>query len=107
MRLKLICTLVITLCFGALIARADSMELNNSSLIKGRCMGGTDTEIKFQVASSVQHYNITTLSSRSTLILYGVAGQTWSLCHGFFHANLGQLRLDARDSGRDRRSQRI
>ena len=58
MRLKLICTLVITLCFGALIARADSLELNNGSLTKGRFVGGTETEIKFQVASSVQHSNI-------------------------------------------------
>lgn len=58
MRLNLIYTLVITLCFGALIARADSLELKNGSLIKGRFVGGTDTEIKFQVGSSVQRYDI-------------------------------------------------
>ena len=58
MRLNLIYTLVITLCFGALIARADSLELKNGSLIKGKFVGGTDTEIKFQVGSSVQRYDI-------------------------------------------------
>ena len=65
MRLNLIYTLVITLCFGALIARADSLELKNGSLIKGKFVGGTDTEIKFQVGSSVQRYNIVDIVSLS------------------------------------------
>ena len=65
MRLNLIYTLAITLCFGALIARADSLELKNGSLIKGRFVGGTDTEIKFQVGSSVQRYNILDIVSLS------------------------------------------
>ena len=58
MRPNLICGMVITLCVAATIARADSLELKNGSLIKGRFVGGTDTEIRFQVASSVQRYNI-------------------------------------------------
>ena len=65
MRLNLIIKLMIALCFGAMIARADSLELRNGSLIKGRFVGGTDTEIKFQVGSSVQRYNILDIVSLS------------------------------------------
>jgi len=43
MRLALICGLVIALCLGAMIARADSLELKNGSRIKGRFVGATDT----------------------------------------------------------------
>ena len=46
MRLALICGLVIALCLGATIARADSPPLKNGGLIKGRFVGATDTEIK-------------------------------------------------------------
>jgi hypothetical protein len=53
MRLKQICTLALILAFGAAIAHADTLELRNGSLIKGRFVGGTETEIKFQVGSSV------------------------------------------------------
>ena len=63
MRLKLICASVIALCVAAGIARADTLELKNGSLIKGRFVGGTDTEIKFQVGSSVQRYNIADIVS--------------------------------------------
>jgi len=65
MRLNLIIKLMIALCFGAMIARADSLELRNGSLIKGRFVGGTDTEIEFQVGSSVQRYNILDIVSLS------------------------------------------
>lgn len=34
------------------------MELKNGSLIKGKFMGGTESEISFQVGSSVQKYNL-------------------------------------------------
>ena len=63
MRLTLICGLVIALCLEAMIARADSLELKNGSLIKGRFVGATDTEIKFQVGSSMQSYKITDVAS--------------------------------------------
>jgi hypothetical protein len=41
-----------------MITPADSLELKNGSLIKGRFLGGTDMEIRFQVGSSVQRYEI-------------------------------------------------
>jgi hypothetical protein len=63
MRLNLIRALLIALCVAAGIARADTLELKNGSLIKGRFVGGTDTEIKFQVGSSVQRYNIADIVS--------------------------------------------
>lgn len=52
------CALVIGLCLAASIAWADSLELKNGSLIKGKFMGGTESEISFQVGSSVQKYNL-------------------------------------------------
>jgi hypothetical protein len=56
MSFKLNCGLVIALCLVESIACADSLELKNGSRIEGRFIGGTDTEISFQVASSVQKY---------------------------------------------------
>jgi hypothetical protein len=41
----------------AMIARADSLELKNGSMINGRFMGGSENEISFQVGSSVQKFN--------------------------------------------------
>jgi len=63
MRLKLICGFAIALLLGCVIVRADQLELRNGSVIKGTFLGGTDTQIKFQVGSSVQQYNITDIAS--------------------------------------------
>ena len=52
------CGLVIVLWLGASLAWADSLELKNGSLIKGKFMGGTENEISFQVGSSLQKYNL-------------------------------------------------
>jgi hypothetical protein len=57
-KLKLNCGLVIALWLGASLAWADCLELKNGSLIKGKFMGGTESEINFQVGSSVQKYNL-------------------------------------------------
>jgi hypothetical protein len=42
---------------------ADSLQLKNGSLIKGRYLGGTETEITFQVGSSTQRYAIADVAS--------------------------------------------
>src|SRR6266478_7161173 len=60
---KLNCGLVIALCLVGSIACADSLELKNGSLIEGKFIGGTDSEISFQVASSVQKYNLADIVS--------------------------------------------
>lgn len=60
---KLNCGVVIALCLAASSAWADSLELKNGSLIKGRFMGGTESEISFQVGSSVQKYNLADIVS--------------------------------------------
>jgi len=60
---KLNCGVVIGLCLAASIAWADSLELKNGSLIKGKFMGGTESEISFQVGSSVQKYNLADIVS--------------------------------------------
>jgi hypothetical protein len=62
-KLKLNCGLIIALWFGASLAWADSLELKNGSLIKGKFMGGTESEISFQVGSSVQKYNLADIVS--------------------------------------------
>jgi len=63
MKLKLNCGLVIALWLGASLAWADTLELKNGSLIKGKFLGGTESEISFQVGSSVQKYNVADIVS--------------------------------------------
>ncbi len=58
MKFKLNCGLFIGFCLAASIAWADSLELKNGSLIEGKYLGGTGSEITFQVGSSVQTYKL-------------------------------------------------
>ena len=44
MNAKQICGVIVALCVAAVAARADSLELKNGSLIKGKFMSGTQTE---------------------------------------------------------------
>jgi hypothetical protein len=48
---------------AAVSARADSLELKNGSLIKGKFMGGSQTSISFQVGSSLQSYDVADVRS--------------------------------------------
>jgi hypothetical protein len=57
------CGFVIVLWLGASIAWADSLQLKNGSLIKGKFVGGTEREIRFQVGSSVQSYSVSDIVS--------------------------------------------
>ncbi len=50
--------LVFAMCLVASAAVADSLELKNGSLIKGKFMGGDQNSINFQVGSSTQTYNV-------------------------------------------------
>ena len=45
------------------LAWSDTLELRNGSVIKGKFMSGTDTEISFRVGSSVQKYSIVDVAS--------------------------------------------
>jgi hypothetical protein len=63
MKTKQICAMIAALCVAAIAARADSMELKNGSLIKGKFMGGTQTSITLQVGSSVQSYDVADIRS--------------------------------------------
>ena len=63
MNAKQICGVIVALCVGAVAARADSLELKNGSLIKGKFMGGAQTSISFQVGSSVQSYDVADIRS--------------------------------------------
>jgi len=49
--------MLITVLLAAMIARADTLELKNGSVINGRFMGGSENEISFQVGSSLQKFN--------------------------------------------------
>ena len=46
------------LTLTASMAWADTLELKNGSLIKGKFLGGTETELRIQVGSTVQKYNV-------------------------------------------------
>ena len=50
MNVRQICGVI----FALIAVHADSLELKNGSLIKGKFMGGTQTSISFQVGSSAQ-----------------------------------------------------
>jgi hypothetical protein len=50
--------LVFAVCLVASAAVADSLELKNGSLIKGKFMGGNQNNINFQVGSSMQSYSV-------------------------------------------------
>ncbi len=63
MKLKVNLALILALCLVASLSWADSLELKNGSLIKGKFVGGTDTQITFQVGSSRQNYNISDIVS--------------------------------------------
>ena len=63
MNAKQICGVIVALCVAAVAARADSLQLKNGSLIKGKFMSGTQTGISFQVGSSVQSYDVADIRS--------------------------------------------
>src|SRR5208337_3559582 len=63
MKFRLNCGLIAALCLMASIAWGDTLKLKNGSLIHGKFLGGRETEISFQVGSSVQKYNITDIVS--------------------------------------------
>jgi hypothetical protein len=63
MNAKQICGVIVALCVAVVAARADSLELKNGSLIKGKFMSGTQTSISFQVGSSVQSYDVADIRS--------------------------------------------
>jgi hypothetical protein len=63
MDVKKICGVALTVYVAAVAAWADSLELKNGSLIKGKFIGGTQTSISFQVGSSVQSYNVADIRS--------------------------------------------
>ena len=62
-KFRLNCGLVVALCLVASIAWADTLKLKNGSVIHGKFLGGTESEISFQVGSSVQKYNISDVVS--------------------------------------------
>src|ERR1700679_183351 len=63
MRLKLKYGFLTALTLLASTAWADTLQLKNGSLIKGKFLGGTETEISFQVGSTVQKYNVADIVS--------------------------------------------
>jgi hypothetical protein len=63
MKLKLKCGFLTALTLAASIAWADTLVLKNGSVIKGKFLGGTQTEISFQVGSTVQKYNVADIVS--------------------------------------------
>ena len=58
MKLRLKWGSLTALILATSMAWADTLELRNGSQIKGKFLGGTETEISFQVGSTVQKYNV-------------------------------------------------
>ena len=63
MRLELKSGFVTALILAASMASADTLQLKNGSQIKGKFLGGTETEISFQVGSTVQKYTVADIVS--------------------------------------------
>jgi hypothetical protein len=63
MNAKQICGAIFALSIVAAAAQADSLELKNGSLIKGKFMDGTQTSMSFRVGSSVQSYDVADIRS--------------------------------------------
>ena len=63
MKLKLKCGFLTALTLAASMAWADTLELKNGSVIKGKFLGGTETEMSFQVGSTVQKYKVADIVS--------------------------------------------
>jgi hypothetical protein len=63
MTLKVKYGFLTALTLAAATAWADTLELKNGSLIKGKFLGGTETEISFQVGSTVQKYSVADIVS--------------------------------------------
>src|ERR1700739_1937063 len=58
MRLKLKYGFLTALTLVASMAWSDTLEVKNGRLMKGKFLGGTETEISFQVGSTVQKYSV-------------------------------------------------
>ncbi len=56
--MKFCCFLLASLIAAASCALADTLELKNGSIIKGTYVGGSETQISFRVASSVQQFAV-------------------------------------------------
>lgn len=56
-------SLVVVIGLLTSVAWADTLELKNGSVIKGKFAGGTENEISFQVGSSVQKYDLADIAS--------------------------------------------
>jgi len=63
MKINQTCSLFVAICLATSPGWADSLELKNGSLINGTFMGGTESEISFQVGSSVQKYDRADIAS--------------------------------------------
>lgn len=60
---KTIFGVMVVLSAAAVASCADSLELKNGSLIRGKFLSGTQTSITFQVGSSVQTYDVADICS--------------------------------------------
>jgi hypothetical protein len=56
--MKFRCLVLASLIAAASCALADTLELKNGSIIKGTYVGGSETQINFRVASSVQQFAV-------------------------------------------------
>jgi hypothetical protein len=60
---RAIAGVILGVCSFSAVSLADSLELKNGSLIKGRYMGGDQNTISFEVGSTVQKYSVADIQS--------------------------------------------
>jgi hypothetical protein len=53
----------VCLCFLPSLCRPDTLKLKNGSTIIGAYAGGSETQVRFRVGSSVQQYNVSDVAS--------------------------------------------
>lgn len=63
MKLKLHYASLTVLVLAASMASADTLELKNGSLVKGKFLGGTQTDVTFRVGSTVQKFAVADIVS--------------------------------------------
>lgn len=63
MKLKMKYGLISVLTLAATIASADTLELKNGSLIRGKFLGGSESEVSFKVGSAAQRYSVAEILS--------------------------------------------
>ncbi|HUX09080.1 MAG TPA: hypothetical protein VMW51_00480, partial [Terriglobia bacterium] len=54
---------IVTICFLAPLLHADSLRFKNGSIVDGKYLGGTDSQVTFYTGNQLKHYAIADIDS--------------------------------------------